>query len=132
MAVGSILALDAKKDTEFARQAMNQMGQTLLAPPSVKGWDGQEVWINANTILQRYNFALDLVMREDDRFTTHFKSQDPGHVVDELSKLLLDGRITPAARSQFVAYVTQSRQSFDQRVRGVAHLMMCTPEYQLS
>src|SRR4051794_15946464 len=63
LVIGSILALDAQRDTTFAREAMVQMGQALLAPPSVKGWDGGQVWINANTILQRYNFALDLLTR---------------------------------------------------------------------
>ena len=28
---------------------MNDMGQALLAPPSVKGWDGGEVWIEGAT-----------------------------------------------------------------------------------
>ena len=37
--------------------AMRSMGQDLLAPPTVKGWDGGEAWINTSTLLARVNFA---------------------------------------------------------------------------
>lgn len=38
-----------------------KMGQDLFRPPNVKGWDGGRTWINASTILARYNFLADLV-----------------------------------------------------------------------
>ena len=37
--------------------AMRNMGQDLLAPPTVKGWDGGEAWINTSTLLARISFA---------------------------------------------------------------------------
>lgn len=37
--------------------AMRSMGQDILSPPSVKGWDGEEAWINSATLLNRINFA---------------------------------------------------------------------------
>ncbi len=37
--------------------AMRSMGQDLLAPPSVKGWDGGEAWINTATLMNRISFA---------------------------------------------------------------------------
>ena len=37
--------------------SMRSMGQDILAPPSVKGWDGEEAWINSATLLNRINFA---------------------------------------------------------------------------
>jgi hypothetical protein len=142
LVVGSMMALDAKKDTLFARDAMNKMGQALLAPPSVKGWDGQEVWINANTILQRYNFALDLILRQDSAaMLAFFEKHDlrtAEQIVDHFALLLLDGRLDAAVRATFIAYLTDGKpfaltpQSIEGQVRGVAHLMMCTPEYQLA
>jgi uncharacterized protein (DUF1800 family) len=41
--------------------ALARMGQDLLAPPSVKGWDGGPTWINTNTLLARFNFTNALV-----------------------------------------------------------------------
>jgi len=41
------------------------MGQSLFAPPNVKGWPGGETWINSNTLLARKQF-LDRLARTDD------------------------------------------------------------------
>ena len=37
-----------------------QLGQNLLAPPNVKGWPGQDDWINATTLLERKRFTEQL------------------------------------------------------------------------
>lgn len=42
--------------TPFALKSA-QLGQNLLAPPSVKGWPGQNDWINASTLLERKRFT---------------------------------------------------------------------------
>lgn len=34
-----------------------QLGQTLFAPPSVKGWDGGSAWITASTLARRYSLT---------------------------------------------------------------------------
>src|SRR5262249_12417580 len=39
---------------------LNAMGQTLFAPPNVKGWPGGQAWLNTSTVLERDNFAADL------------------------------------------------------------------------
>lgn len=44
-----------------AQNAMRQMGQTLFAPPNVKGWDGGKSWVSTSTLLFRYNFANYLI-----------------------------------------------------------------------
>jgi hypothetical protein len=41
---------------------LNAMGQSLLAPPNVKGWPGGPAWLNTSTVLERDNFAADLAM----------------------------------------------------------------------
>jgi hypothetical protein len=38
------------------------MGQTLFAPPNVKGWPGGPAWLNTSTVLERDNFANALAM----------------------------------------------------------------------
>ncbi|MEO8566611.1 MAG: DUF1800 domain-containing protein [Betaproteobacteria bacterium] len=40
------------------------MGQNLFAPPNVKGWPGQQAWINTSTLLARKQF-LDRLMRAE-------------------------------------------------------------------
>jgi uncharacterized protein (DUF1800 family) len=36
---------------------LETMGQTLFAPPNVKGWPGGKSWLNTSTVLARHNFA---------------------------------------------------------------------------
>lgn len=43
-------------------EMVRNLGQDLLAPPNVKGWDGGLSWITTNTLLTRYNQAALLVM----------------------------------------------------------------------
>jgi uncharacterized protein (DUF1800 family) len=42
--------------------ALEKMGQTLFAPPNVKGWPGGRDWINTSTLLARHNFAEQVAM----------------------------------------------------------------------
>lgn len=48
------LGLDTVPPNALA-QATASLGQDILQPPNVKGWDGNRAWINANTLLLRYN-----------------------------------------------------------------------------
>jgi len=47
--------------SEFLVLACERLGQGLLLPPTVKGWDGGEAWITTSTILVRANVARVLV-----------------------------------------------------------------------
>jgi hypothetical protein len=60
--VGLLRTLDVKEANYTALAAATQsMGQELLQPPNVKGWDGGSAWINTNTVFARHNFAAPLV-----------------------------------------------------------------------
>lgn len=41
---------------------MDAMGQSLFAPPNVKGWPGSQAWLNTSTMLARQNFAQAVAM----------------------------------------------------------------------
>jgi uncharacterized protein (DUF1800 family) len=41
--------------------ACDGLGQSLFAPPNVKGWEGGEAWITTSTLLERGNLAQALV-----------------------------------------------------------------------
>ncbi len=56
LVVGSVRSLDAPtRDITTLLEAMNQMGQSLFMPPSVKGWDGGRAWISTATMFVRQN-----------------------------------------------------------------------------
>lgn len=43
------------EDLPLAERALAALGQELMQPPNVKGWDGGEKWINTAALLGRYN-----------------------------------------------------------------------------
>ncbi len=60
------LRLDPVPYDQMARLSA-ALGQNLFYPPNVKGWDGGRAWINANTLLMRYNMPKALVVAADRR-----------------------------------------------------------------
>ena len=93
--------------------AMRAMGQDLLAPPTVKGWDGGENWINTSTLLARINFA-DVISRSREMFGSSFPSAvefmqqhvlTPEGWVDYLAETLGPLPITPSTRQALISYV---------------------------
>ncbi len=47
------------------RDLLSNMGQTLLEPPSVFGWDWEGAWLSSATLLARYDFARDVTSARD-------------------------------------------------------------------
>jgi uncharacterized protein (DUF1800 family) len=60
LVVGAVRTLDVRWTAAEAAGDMAAMGQDVLAPPSVKGWDGEQAWINTNTWAARRGFAQTL------------------------------------------------------------------------
>lgn len=56
-AVGSLRTLGATASASAVAKALRAMGQELLAPPTVKGWDMGQSWLSSPTLLARYRFA---------------------------------------------------------------------------
>ena len=68
LAVGAALAMGGKVSTDFLRDSCTRLGQNLLNPPNVKGWPGDKTWINANTVLLRFNFAMQMATQRQQEF----------------------------------------------------------------
>ncbi len=94
--------------------AMRTMGQDILEPPSVKGWDGNEDWINSSTLLARVNFANQISLSRlafDGQFAqaaSFIQAQnisDAGAWVDYLANTLGPLQITPQSRQLLIDYV---------------------------
>jgi uncharacterized protein (DUF1800 family) len=151
-AAGIVRGLEGSAGALPLAQALEGLGQVLFAPPSVKGWDGGQAWLNAQTLLARNNLALALTSAEDTRFGTRC---DPASVLgkhgiktdaDALRWLLdvfLQGKVPDDARDKLLGYLQTARgvkypvywtedDVSNHRVRAVAHLVLTLPEYQLN
>jgi len=65
--VGAIRLLERPMPPPIvSTEMLKTLGQDLLLPPNVKGWDGGLSWITTNTLLARYNQAAILVQGQGD------------------------------------------------------------------
>jgi len=152
LAVGAASVVGGKVDSGFLRESCARMGQSLLYPPNVKGWAGEEEWINSNTVMLRFNFAMQMTAQRQQEFVRRSelakwlkenKINDAGDVVDYYAKLMLDGRLEETARQRLMEFMDRgpkgekktfvmSAETVNSKVRGLLHLMMTMPEYQLA
>ncbi|MBL8792656.1 MAG: DUF1800 family protein, partial [Planctomycetia bacterium] len=151
-ALGIVRALEGRIGTTALALALQELGQNVFHPPSVKGWDGGATWLNGQTLLFRQNLALALTSTQDNRFgrrtdpaalvRKHLKHTDEEQV-DFLLKLFLQSDVPTAARARLTEYVQAARNqktpvywttedTADQRVRSVCHLILTLPEFQLN
>jgi len=133
-AVGIVRGLEGNIGALPLAQRLENLGQQLFAPPSVKGWDGGRSWLNAQTLLLRGNLASALTSTRDSAFTDRC---DPvkflkGDVnpVDSLTKLFLQDDLPESAKDKLAAYADAHPKG--DGIRSLTHLICSLPEFQLA
>jgi hypothetical protein len=96
------------------------MGQTVMEPVSVFGWDWEESWISSVGLLARYEFVRDLVTS---RFSKAFRPErlidlaltDPGDIIDAVVAQLglsdplgTNSQLTANQRQDLIDYLTDN------------------------
>ncbi len=148
--VGTVKTLGIRwAGTELAGP-ISTMGQSLFAPPNVKGWDGESKWINSSTWSSRSSLAKQLSELDGDGpFAAKFnvgsivdaELADPSRVVDRLVEVLFQGDLAVETRQELVAFARkvedgepadsfQENEAFRvQKTRALIGLMLALPEY---
>jgi uncharacterized protein (DUF1800 family) len=112
-------------------------GQELFTPPNVKGWVGGSVWINSGTLLERTNWAADLVWGRAENGIAPF---DPlawaaqyklsaDSVPQAFLDLLLQDDLSPEGRRIVLAVPNDSATA---SLRKVLQRLANCPEFQLA
>jgi hypothetical protein len=131
---------------------ISSMGQELLAPPSVKGWDGEEKWINSTSLAARMTYARSIpeMNANDNQFNPHFPvvelvaadNRSPVDIVEKLVQALFQGEISAEDRLEFEKFLLagddgpnpeafRDDEGFrDMKVRRLVGVMLALPEYQ--
>jgi uncharacterized protein (DUF1800 family) len=116
---------------------MGQLGQSLFEPPTVEGWKGGRAWINSATVLGRANFAAELTsgsrygtIAEPAGTAARLGWREPHDAVEYYIELLL-ARDVSSAQPAIEAYLAKSSGSLDEQLRGVLHLLLTLPEFQM-
>jgi uncharacterized protein (DUF1800 family) len=131
--------------------SLETLGQNVFHPPSVKGWDGGQTWLNGQTLLFRQNLALDIARRPAgyrQPATAFVLAESHGTKADAeraefFLQLFLQSDVPGETRKRILDYgATASKQKLpsywtpqdaaEHRVVSLCHLVMTLPEYQLS
>ncbi|HTG43698.1 MAG TPA: DUF1800 domain-containing protein [Verrucomicrobiae bacterium] len=152
--VGSVKSLERTLPApQFCANSLRTLGQDLLLPPNVKGWDGGLSWITTNNLINRYNYAAFLVLGEIAAIKGEKSGRprrSPSKSLVEVSRLFpeelrqnksallaalehrfLQTELKPEHKSTLRSYF-ESQGEIDETdlLQGI-RLIMCTPEYQL-
>jgi len=136
-------------DFNYLYDLLADMGQTVMEPVSVFGWDWEESWISGVALLARYEFVRDLVTS---RFSEAFRPErlidldltDPGDIVDAVVAQLglsdplgTNSQLTADQRQDLIDYLTDNGanptldlQDYDTRNRklhGLYGLLLQSP-----
>ena len=140
------------RDTYAAASACANMGQGLLAPPSVEGWQGGGEWINTGTYVARVNFVGKILNDADrpgvraiiDRIgrTAKGSALSPEKLVDACLEVLGPLNLVDSTRHNLVDYATKfgevsfsdevSSSTADEAVVALIQLIVSTQEYQMA
>lgn len=133
-----------------AQNIMQQLGQVLYRPPNVKGWEGGKSWISTSTLLARYNIAGQLIHGElqggRGRRQRRHRHQQPGilarvpeeartsevDLVQYFATALFQEPCSPDSLAAYCDFLKEKRVHDEAVQRKLLHLMMSTPEFQLT
>jgi len=143
-------------DYASIRDLLTNMGQVLLEPPSVFGWNWETAWVSSATLLARYSFANDLISARGSG-TTRFHpdklsaqlsalskspSADPRAVLTAVTDVLgVTDQLTAADQTALIDYLTENgaQPTLDltdsdvrgRKLNGLFALVLQSPAYQL-
>jgi uncharacterized protein (DUF1800 family) len=148
--VGTIRTLDVRWAAPNVVELLDRMDQRLLAPPNVKGWDGEQKWINSSTWAARLDAARTLSQLDAeggfganldvDRIVPS-NLKDPARVIDTLATALLQDDLPPDARRDLAEFLVTGddgrnpdafRDDDDfrrQKTRSALAMILSLPEY---
>jgi uncharacterized protein (DUF1800 family) len=152
-AAGIVHALEGHVGAEPLAVALEGLGQRLLSPPSVKGWNGGTTWINSTTLLLRHNLALALTSTQDNRFNRKqidpvavvrkYGQQSDEEIVGFFTKLFLQDDLPADARTSLLDYLSSARKQAypdywseqdreEHRIRAACHMLLTQSDFQLN
>ena len=150
--VGTARTLGLRISGVEMKDHMAAMGQELLAPPNVKGWDGEQKWINSNFWSKRREYATTVAnLSSDTPFNPNLALEeivppdttDLSRIVERLAGVLLQGELSREARAAMaellvltdegpnLQYFREDQGFRQERTRLVLSAMLSLPEYHV-
>ncbi len=129
-------------------QKAKYMGMDLMNPPSVEGWHTGREWIDSGTLVERINYATELLGNTDlpgvksmvDRLKSRSTTLAPEAFVDACLDLVGPMTVDGDTRSELVAYTRKGGdlrhgsgsqdEDFTRRTGEMFQLIASTAEFQ--
>ena len=129
-------------------QEPKYMGQDLMNPPTVEGWHTGREWIDSGTLVERINFAAELLGNTElegvqglvSRLMARGDSLTPEQFVDGCLDMTGPVQVTSDTHAQLVAHASQEgnlshgsddeRATFTRRTGEMFQMIAATAEFQ--
>jgi len=150
-AVAAVRMLEGQSDFSTPATSLPGMGENLFNPSDAKGWDWGTSWINTGSLFARATLANTLASNRGNTGTRFdpaalLSGQDASTadaVVDLLADRLNLSAVPSDVRGAWIDYVnanddgsrgtwTNTSANVDKKVRGLAHVMLTSPDFQLA
>jgi uncharacterized protein (DUF1800 family) len=130
-------------DYESALTRLRNMGQEVLDPPSVFGWNWETSWVSSAAMLSRYAFVRDCTTARYGSGRTSFDPSDPdlvggltdpADIVDRVTLILgVADQVSSTERSQLISYMSAGPEAGnpDAKLNGLFALVLQSPAYQV-
>jgi uncharacterized protein (DUF1800 family) len=135
-AIGALRSLELRADASALVGELTAMGQSLLRPPTVAGWEGEAGFVSAGTMLARARFASRLAAGEDRLRLDDLPSpddldaaNDDESLVAALETRLVAARLEPAVREAACRTLAGCRGAA--RVAAALRVVLSCPEASL-
>ncbi len=148
-AVGLLRYFGAQQTPTGMPYSLGRMGQELLAPPSVKGWDGGPTWINTSTLLARFNTVNALAqnrnaaggMLNPAAIVNAAGGMDASKVLEYITSTAIQDDLPGESRRTLMDYLQAKHapnptafgpENYEERIRGVLALVLNSLPNQLN
>lgn len=150
-AVAAVRMSEATTDFATASNSLSGMGQVLFNPEDAKGWDWGTSWMNTGTLFARATMANTLCTNrgttgtrlDPNRLLAGRDASTAEKVVDILADRFNVADVSASVRLSWIEYMnanddgtrgnwTNTTANVDKKVRGLVHLMLTSPAFQLA
>ena len=152
LAAGTLHLLEVQNAHHAGLEDLTRsMGMQLFEPPSVAGWEHGEAWIDSGSVVQRFNFALEISELPHSSRSVRGRSAvnldgltggsttTSAELVEALEARLLQRDLDGSRQGELVAYIDEVRAAADTPERGARaatraaiHMLLTTPEFALA
>ena len=142
------------KSSNILADAATFLGQDLLNPPDVSGWNLNLGWINTAFMLNRFTFADYLALSRSEHesepgvWLSHSQlkkssKKNARKTARKFLSLLSPLEVDTATENSLITYLEtdhdgnrvefkRTNDQVDEKVRGLVHLIMCLAEFQVN